>query len=67
MVLTGVFEVKINNKIFRFNEYNDVPESFDHLITCNFDYKEGPHTDEEHEELSKLNYYFKELMKREKK
>lgn len=67
MELTGEFIVKDNNILYTFNNYKDIPESYDHLIKADFDYKEGPHTEEEHEELHKLNDYFKELLKRETK
>jgi len=67
MILTGTFQVLIDGTLHTYNNYEDVPQEFDDLITCNFDYKEGPHTPEEHEELHRLNDYFKALQKREKR
>jgi hypothetical protein len=38
---------------------------FDSMISFEPEYPEGPHTDEEHEEMGEMNDLLQELMKRE--
>lgn len=60
------FVIMIDGELHTFTEYNDIPETFDHVIEFAPDYPEGPHTHEQHEEISKYNDMLQELMKREK-
>lgn len=66
-MLSGNFVVMIDGKIQTFGAYEDVPNSFEHIIKAEFDYPEGPHTDEQHEWLDNLGYYFNNLKERETK
>ena len=50
-----------------YNKYEDIPEDFDHIIKFLPDIPDGPHTDEQHEEIDFWNDKLKELMKRETK
>jgi hypothetical protein len=50
-----------------YNKYEDIPENFDHIIKFLPDIPDGPHTDEQHEEIDSWNDKLKELMKRETK
>lgn len=65
MEITGTFKVLLDGELIEFTKYNDIPLSFDNLIECIFDYPEGPHTQEEHNEMDKFNEYLQQLMSRE--
>lgn len=64
--MKGIFEILVNGELLKFTDYNDIPESFDNLIKFMPEYPEGPHTQEQHDEIHHLNDYLIELMKREK-
>ena len=65
--MKGKFDVLVNGEMKSYTEYDDIPKSFDNLIRCDFDYPEGPHTEEQHEEIGKYNDALQELMRRETK
>lgn len=67
MNVKGKYIVLINGNLKEYSNYNDIPMSFDNLIKCDFEYPEGPHTEEEHELIGKFNGLLQDLMKREKK
>ena len=50
-----------------YNKYEDIPENFDHIIKFLPDIPDGPHTDEQQEEIDSWNDKLTELMKRETK
>ena len=50
-----------------FNNYDDIPQSFDNVIKFEPTSPEPPHTEEEHEEMETYNDKLKELLKREKR
>lgn len=64
--MNGVFVVKRNDIIETYTNYDDIPLDFDHLIQFQPEYKDGPHTDEEHEEISLWNDRLQQLMKIER-
>jgi hypothetical protein len=43
----------VNGQLNTYTDYNDIPEEFDHIIEFVPEIPDGPHTDEEHEEISK--------------
>jgi hypothetical protein len=59
------FVVLKDGVLLTFENYDDIPEKFDNLIKFIPDYNEGPHSHEEHEEISLWNEKLKNLMKRE--
>ena len=63
-MLLGEFVIKRNGKLERYNKFDDIPNSFEHLISFKPDYSEGPHTEEQHNQMSKFDNYLKELMTR---
>ena len=63
--MTGKFVVRIGRDILIFNNYEEIPESFDNLIEFNPDIPEEPHTEEEHQELDTLNDMLHALLRRE--
>lgn len=60
------FVIKRNGALETYNEYNDIPLDFDHVIQFEPEIPEGPHTEEQHEEIEQWNDKLKQLMKREK-
>jgi len=64
-MITGKFVVRIGRDILIFNNYEEIPESFDNLIEFNPDIPEEPHTEEEHQELDTLNDMLHALLRRE--
>jgi hypothetical protein len=67
MSVKGKFTILLNGVLTYYSDYDSIPESFDNLIRCEFDYPEGPHTEEEHEAMDVYNELLQELMKRETK
>ena len=64
--MQGIFVIRDNDKILKFNNYDDIPQSFDNVIRFEPTSPEPPHTEEEHEEMETYNDKLKELMKRER-
>ena len=63
-MLLGEFVIKRNGKLERYNKFDDIPSSFEHLISFKPDYPPEPHTEEQHNQISKFDNYLKELMTR---
>jgi len=49
-----------------YNNYDDIPETFDNVIKFLPEVPSGPHSHNEHEEIEKWNIKLLELLKREK-
>ena len=63
-MLIGEFVIKRKGKLERYNKFDDIPNSFEHLISFKPDYPPEPHTEEQHNQMSKFDNYLKELMTR---
>jgi len=63
-MLIGEFVIKRNKKLERYNKFDDIPNSFEHLISFKPDYPEPPHTEEQHEEISTYQSKLRELLNR---
>ncbi len=63
-MLIGEFVIKRNKKLERYNKFDDIPNSFEHLISFKPDYPEPPHTEEQHEEMSMYQSKLRELLNR---
>ena len=63
-MLTGKFVIRRNGKLERYNKFDDIPNSFEHVISFKPDYPPEPHTEEQHYQMSKFDDYLKELMSR---
>jgi hypothetical protein len=63
--MKGRFIVLLNGILTDYSNSEDIPMEFDSMISFEPEYPEGPHTDEDHEEMSKMNTLLQELMKRE--
>ena len=64
MTLTGEFIIRINGLIKTYNNFDDIPNSFEHVISFKPDYPEGPHTEEEHNHMESFNGKLQELLSR---
>ena len=49
-----------------YDKYEDIPETFEHVIKFLPDVPPEPHTEEEHEEIQEWNNKFQELMEKER-
>ena len=56
---------KITNQIELNNTIDDIPEIFDNVIKFIPEIPDGPHTQEEHEEIEKWNERLQKLMEKE--
>ena len=63
-MLVGEFVIKRNKKLERYDKFDDIPNSFEHLISFKPDYPQPPHTEEQHEEISTYQSKLKELLSR---
>jgi hypothetical protein len=61
------FTVLTDNGLETYDKYEDIPESFHNVIEFLPEIPDGPHTEEQHEEIEQWNNKLKELMKRETK
>jgi len=65
--MRGVYIIKVGRELFTYDDFYDIPDVFDRVIKFAPEYPEGPHTDEQHEEMETYNGKLQELMKREMK
>lgn len=61
----GHFRILLNNVIEIYTDTDELPDEFDNLIEFAPEYPEGPHTDEEHEIMHRMDDVLHELLKRE--
>ena len=60
------FQFIVNGKLVTYNKYEDIPETFEHVIKFLPDIPPEPHTEGEHEEIQEWNNKFQELMEKER-
>lgn len=65
--MRGKFTIRIDKKIHVFENYDDIPETFDNVIEFLPEYPEPPHTEEQHDYIETFSPKLKELLKRERK
>lgn len=63
--MKGKFKIFRNGKVEAYADFNDIPQSFNHLIQCEFDIPEPPHTEEEHELIESFKPKMQELLGRQ--
>lgn len=63
--MTHRFVIMINGKLETFHNYEDIPDEFDHVIEFRPEITEGPHTEEQHKELSEWNEKLQLLIAKE--
>ena len=57
----------VNGKLNTYENYEDIPKRFDHVIEFAPDVIPEPHTEEQHKEIETYNDKLQDLMKRELK
>ena len=55
-----------NNQLLTYTNYEDIPLDFDHVIKFRPQIPEGPHTEEQHEEIEQWNTKLQRLMEIER-
>ena len=61
------YVIMVNGKLNTYENYEDIPKQFDHVIKFLPDVIPEPHTEEEHKEIETYNDKLQGLMKRELK
>jgi hypothetical protein len=64
--MTHKFVILLNGNLVTYNKYEDIPDSFDNVISFLPEIPNEPHTNEQHEEIDQWNDKLKELLKKEK-
>lgn len=49
-----------------YNQYEDIPDDFDHVIKFRPDIPDGPHSHDEHDEIDQWNQKLQILMQKER-
>ena len=60
------FVVMKNNAMHTYTDYDAIPNDFDHVIEFLPEVPEGPHTEEQHEEIEQWNRKLQKLMEIER-
>ena len=60
------FIIKDKDQFITYNNFDDIPLEFDHLIQFLPEMPSPPHTEAEHEEMESWVPKFKELLKRQR-
>jgi enterochelin esterase-like enzyme len=60
------FVIKVNGNLETYTKYEDIPETFDHVIEFSPEVPQPPHTEEQHEEIDKWNFRLQALMEKER-
>ena len=64
--MTGEFIIKIGEELITYTDYDDIPNTFDHVIKFNPDWPEPPHTQEDHDIMEVFNDKLQVLMEIER-
>ena len=59
------FAILIDGKVQVFNNYDDIPETFENVIRFEPEVPPEPHTEEQHHEIEQWNDKLQQLLKRE--
>jgi hypothetical protein len=60
--MTGEFIVMINGELVTYTNYNDIPDTFEHVIKYAPDCPGPPHTKEDHDYMETFNNKLQRLM-----
>ena len=60
------FVIMIDVQLQTFNNFEDIPNKFDHVIKFRPEIPEGPHTEEQHQEIEQWNSKLQKLMEIER-
>ena len=64
--MQGEYKIMINREVVTYTNYDDIPATFDHVISFNPDYPPDPHSDEDHAFMDTFNEKLQALIGREK-
>lgn len=64
--MKGKFTIRDGNELHVFENFEDIPESFDNLIEFTPEYPKPPHTEEQHDYIETFVPKLRELLKRER-
>lgn len=64
--MKGEFTFIVNGEIKHFSDYQDIPEEFDHVVKFLPEITDGPHTEDQHEEIDQWNQKLQKLMEKER-
>ena len=56
------FVIMINDQLYEYTEYEQIPDDFDHVIEFAPEIPPGPHTDQDHDEIDQWQVKFERLM-----
>lgn len=59
------FILLVGGQLLTYNEWESLPEDFDHVIEFSPEIPDGPHTHDQHEEIEKWNHRLQELINKE--
>ena len=59
------FAILIDGKVQVFDNYDDIPETFENVIRFEPEVPPEPHTEEQHHEIEQWNNKLQKLLKRE--
>ena len=60
------FVIMIDGQLQTFNNFEDIPNEIDHVIKFRPEIPEGPHTEEQHQEIEQWNSKLQKLMEIER-
>ena len=60
------FVILVNGELVTYTNYDDIPEQFDNIIKFLPDIPDGPHSHDDHDEISKWNERLQQLMEKER-
>jgi len=63
--MTHKFTVMIQGQLFTYSNYEDIPEDFEHVIEFSPEIPQGPHTEEQHNEMLHWNEKLQLLITKE--
>ena len=64
--MKGEFIIKMGEELITYTDYNDIPNTFDHVIKFNPDWPPAPHTQEDHDFMETFNDKLQALMEIER-
>ena len=56
------FVIMQDDQLYEYTEYEQIPNTFDHVIEFAPEIPPGPHTDQQHEEIEQWQEKFERLM-----
>ena len=60
------FQFIVDGELVSFDNWENIPENFEHVIKFLPDISEDPHTEDEHDEIAVWNDRLQELMEKER-